>query len=112
METKIPKYRNLKNVEKKEVILAFVSILKNLSLNDKPLVVNATSRTITTNPNITIEEIQQTLGVQEKTKLDFIRQLYIRSGLKLLKELFPDDNILNMPVISFEENGQTISLNY
>ena len=106
------KFRNLRREETKQVILAFIGIIKNVQINSKPLVVNATSRAIATNPQISIEEIQQTLGVEDKTKLDFIRQLYIRSGDKIIKELFPDENILNIPVLSFEENGASISLSY
>lgn len=107
-----PKARNLTRAEAKKVILSFIDILKNISINSKPLVINATSRAIATNPQITIEEIQKTLRLNDKSKLDFIRQLYIRSGLKIIKQLFPDDNILNIPVLSFEENGESISLNY
>jgi hypothetical protein len=67
---------------------------------------------ISLNPDISIEEIQKTLKVQDKTRMDFIRQLYIRSGDKILKELFPEDNILNIPVMSFEENGHAVKLNF
>jgi len=104
--------RNLTRAESKQVILSFIDILKNISINSKPLVMNATTRGISTNPNITIEEIQKTLRVNDKTKLDFIRQLYIRSGNKIIAQLFPEDNILNIPVLSFEENGDSINLNY
>jgi len=104
--------RNLKREEKKKVIIAFIDILKNIKINNKPMVINATSRAIATNPQIKMEEIQETLGVKESTKLDFIRQLYIRSGQKILDNLFPEENILNMPVLSFEENGHNIKLNY
>ncbi len=106
------KFRNLKKDEAKKVILGFIDIIKNVSINNKPLVLNATSRAISTNPQITIEEIRKTLGVTDKTKLDFVRQLYIRSGDKIIKQLFPDENILNLPVLSFEENGSAITLNY
>jgi len=106
------KYRNLKKEEQKQVISAFMDILKNIQVNNKPLVINATTRAITTNPKITIEEIQRTFNIRDKSKLDFIRQLYIRSGSKILGSLFPNENILNLPVISFEENGHSISLNY
>lgn len=104
--------RNLKRDEKKEVILAFIDILKNIKINSKPLVINATTRSISTNPQVTIDEIKTTLGVKEESKLDFIRQLYIRSGQRILESLFPEENILNMPVLSFEENGHIINLNY
>jgi hypothetical protein len=107
-----PRPRNLKRNEKKEVILSFIEILKNIKINNKPMVINATTRSIATNPQISIDEIQTTLGIKEESKLDFIRQLYIRSGQKILSNLFPDENILNMPVLSFEENGHNIKLNY
>jgi hypothetical protein len=107
-----PKFRNLKPNEKKQVILAFIEIIKNISINGKPFVVNATSKAIATNPQIPMEEIQKTLGVRDKTKLDFIRQLYIRSGNQIINQLFPDENILNLPVLSFESNGAAISLTY
>ena len=104
--------RNLRTPEKKEVVLAFLEILKNININSKPLIINSTSRGITTNPNITIDEIQKTLTIKDASKLDFIRQLYIRSGNGIIKQLFPDDNILNIPVVSFTVNGESISLNY
>jgi len=111
MENKT-KYRNLKPSEKKEVIVAFMKILKNVKINNKQFVINATPKSITTNPQISIEEIRKTFNVHDKTKLDFVRQLYIRSGTQILGSLFPEENILNLPVISFEENGHSITLNY
>jgi len=109
---KTKKPRNLKKEEVKEVIRGFTKILENIQINSKPLVVHSTLQSITTNPQISLEEIQSTFGVKDETKLDFIRQLYIRSATKLLDQLFPDDNILNLPTISFEENGQAILLRY
>jgi hypothetical protein len=111
-ETQEKQARNLNREESKKVIVSFIDILKNISINSKPLVINATTRSISMNPNITIDEIQQTLQIKDSSKLDFIRQLYIRSGNKILKILFPEDNILNIPVLSFEANGEQISLNY
>jgi len=108
----LPKARNLKKDEAKQVILSFIDILKNISINNKNFVINATTKAIATNPKITIEELQHTLGIQETSKLDFVRQLYIRSGNKILNQLFPDDNILNLPVISFKANGESIALQY
>ena len=111
METE-KKPRNLKKNEIKPVIEGFINILKNITINQKPLVVNATTKTISLNPQITIEEIRDTLGIHDESKVDFIRQLYVRSGTKLLKQLFPEENILNMPVVSFEENGNSIRLHF
>jgi len=111
-ENKQIKPRNLRKEEKKMVIQAFLDIIKNIQINNKPFITNVTTKMISLNPQITVEEIQRTIGVNDKTKLDFIRQLYIRSGSKILKELFPNDNILNIPVLSFEENGQAIKLNF
>jgi len=107
-----PKARNLKKPEAKLVILSFIDILKNISINNKNFVMNATSKMIATNPQISIQELQRTLGVNESSKLDFIRQLYIRSGNKILNQLFPEENILNLPVISFKANGESIALYY
>jgi len=106
------KARNLKRQEAKQVILAFIDLLKTLSINNKGFVVNANTKAISTNPQITIEELQKTLGITENSKLDFIRQMYIRSGNDIVKNLFPDENILNLPVISFKANGESISLQY
>jgi hypothetical protein len=106
------KFRNLKKDEKQETIKAFIAILKNIEINNKPFIVNSTTKSITTNPQITIEEIQKTLGIYEDTKMDFVRQLYIRSGTTILRQLFPEEDILNMPVLSFEENGHNIKLSY
>lgn len=111
-ESPHPKARNLKSDEKKKVILGFVEILKNIQVNNKPLVVQATSRNINTNPDISIEEIKDVFKVPENSKVDFIRQLYIRSGLKILKEVFPDEEIINIPTLSFTEEGNSISLNF
>ena len=111
MEDKV-KERNLKREEAKKVILAFIEIIKNIKINGKSLAINATSRAIALNPKVDIEEIRRTLGLQDRTKLDFIRQLYIRSGNKIIKQLFPGENILNIPVLSFEANGESIVLNY
>ncbi len=107
-----PRPRNLRREEIKQVILAFAEIIRNIKINEKPFALNVTSKMIAMNPNITMDELQKTLSIKEKNKLDFIRQLYIRSGNNTLKKLFPDDNILNLPVISFSLNGESISLNY
>jgi hypothetical protein len=112
MNTKQDKPRNLKKEEIKEVIKGFLDILKNININNKPLITRATTKSITMNPELSIEEIQSTFKVKDKTKLDFIRQLYIRSGNKLLKQLFPTENILNMPMVSFSETGPTISIHF
>lgn len=106
------KPRNLKTAEKKEVILGFIEILQNVKVNNKPLITNATTSRINTNPDISIEEIRDAYKIQENTKVDFIRQLYIRSGLRILKELFPDEEIVNLPTLSFTEEGNSISLNF
>ena len=106
------KMRNLKREEKLEVIKSFLEILKNIQINSKPLVRGATQKTIMLNPDISIEEIQKTLNVKDQTKSDFIRQLYVRSGDRILKQLYPDQNILNIPVMSFEQHGESIQLNY
>lgn len=107
-----PKPRNLRKNEVKVIIKGFTKILENIYINDKPIIVSATVNSITMNPEVPMEEIQQVFQIREKTKLDFIRQLYIRSGTKLIKELFPNDNILNIPMVSFEENGQAIMMRY
>jgi hypothetical protein len=106
------KPRNLKKNEAKQVIKGFIDIVKTIKINNKPFAVNVTTKAIITNPEISIEEIQDTLKIEEDTKLDFLRQLYIHTCPKIIKNLFPDENILNMPTISFEENGNSIQLHY
>ena len=102
------KPRNLRKQEAKLVVDAFIQILKNIKINGKPFVTASSKNFVTTNPNITIEEIQTTFNVPDETKMEFVRQLYIHSGTKILKKLFPDEEILNLPIVSFEENGATI----
>jgi len=104
--------RNLRKEEVRLVISGFTSILDNIVINSKKLITSSNNRGVVTNPEITVEEIQDVFQINESSKLDFIRQLYIRSGDKLLKKLFPDENILNLPIISFEENGLHISMKY
>jgi hypothetical protein len=67
---------------------------------------------IGTNPDLTIDEINATLGTNDASKVDFLRQLYIRGGSKIIKKMFPDEVIVNIPTISFEENGNAINLSY
>jgi len=106
------KVRNLRKNENKKVIIAFLDYLKRIKINEKPLVLQTTANIINTNPDLSIEEIQQTLAIKDKTKLDFFRQLYIRGGHRVLKELFPDEEILNLPTVSFEETGNVIKMVY
>jgi hypothetical protein len=112
MEDAKKKFRNLKKEEIKLVINAFIDFLKDLEINNKKFIINSTPNMLTTNPKISIEEIQNTLKISESSKLDFVRQLYIRSGDKILRKLFPEENILNLPAVSFEENGLSIALRY
>jgi hypothetical protein len=104
--------RNLKKDETKKVILAFLKNIEPITVNGKKLVLHTSPKSITTNPELSIGEIQQTLGVIDKTKLDFFRQLYVRSANKVIKELFPEDDILNLPIVSFEEHQHIIKLTY
>ncbi len=108
----LKKVRNLKKEEVRKVIMAFLDSIKNIEINNKKLVVAVGPNSIASNPEMTIEEIRQTLKVQDKTKLDFFRQLYIRSGNQVLKKLFPDEEILNLPTVSFEEHGHNITMAY
>jgi len=104
--------RNLKRDEVKQFIIEFVSTVREIRINGKPFANKATSKVIGTNPDLSIEEIQHALGVPDETKVDFLRQLYIRGGSSIIKKIFPDENIVNIPTISFEENGNAINLSY
>ena len=111
-EVKKPKVRNLKKEENKKAIETFLALVEPIEINNKKLVLHTSMNSITTNPDLKIEEIRQVLKVDDKTKLDFFRQLYIRSGNTILKMAFPDDNILNMPTVSFEERQHVITFTY
>jgi hypothetical protein len=104
--------RNLRKDEVKQFIVEFVSTVREIRINGKPFANKATTKVIGTNPDLSIEEIQHALGVPDKTKVDFLRQLYIRGGSAIIKKLFPDENIVNIPIISFEETGNAINLSY
>ncbi len=106
------KGRNLKKAEVLEFIKEFVVIVKGISVNGKPFANSVSPKVIGTNPDLTIEEIRKILEVNDKTKVDFLRQLYIRGGQTIINKLFPDENIVNIPTISFEEMGNAINLSY
>ncbi len=104
--------RNLKKDEVKEFMKEFAVVVKGIVINGKPFATSANLKTIGTNPDLSIEEIQKVLEVHDKSKVDFLRQLYIRGGHSITNRLFPDEVIVNLPTISFEENGNAINLNY
>ncbi len=104
--------RNLKKDEVKQFIIEFTRSVREIKVNGKPFANKTTPKVIGTNPDLSMEEIRHTLGIDDKTKVDFLRQLYIRGGSALLKKVFPGENIVNIPTISFEENGNAINLSY
>ncbi len=106
------KGRNLKKEEVKEFVTDFVKILKQITVNGKPLANSVSPKRIALNPDLSIEEMRQVLEVNDQSKLDFVRQLYIRGGQNIINRLFPDENIVNLPTISFTENGHAIELSY
>jgi len=106
------KGRNLKKDEVKKLIQEFVKIVSGIKINKKLFAIEANSRLVKTNPDLTIEEIQKVLKVDDKSKVDFLRQLYIRGGQSILNKLFPNETIVNLPTVSFIEEGNAIKLSY
>ncbi len=104
--------RNLKKAEVLEFIREFIVVVKGITINGKSFANSGTPKVIGTNPDLSIEEIRAVLEVNDKTKVDFLRQLYIRGGQSIINRLFPDENIINLPTISFEELGNAINLSY
>ena len=106
------KGRNLKKPEIQELVIDFTRIVKSMKINGKPFANSVSPKVIGTNPDLTIEEIRKVLDVNDRTKSDFLRQLYIRGGQSIINRLFPDENIVNLPTISFTERGNAIDLSY
>ena len=104
--------RNLKKDEVKKVIESFIKLLQTIDVNDKPFVVSVSKNNIVTNSEIDVQELKQAFNIQEDSKMDFVRQLYINYGPRIIKNLYPDEEILNLPIISFEERGHNIQLRY
>ncbi len=104
--------RNLRKDEVKEFVKEFIIVVKGIKINGKPFANTISPKTIGTNPDLTIEEIKKVLDVGDQSKVDFLRQLYIRGGQSIINRLFPDEVIVNLPTISFEEIGNAINLSY
>ena len=102
--------RNLTSAEQIKAITAFTKSLESISIGTKQLVVASDSKTIAINPELTIDEIQAKTGAKEDL-LGFIRQLYIRTISSVVKKTI-DDDIANLPTVSFTINGNMIMLNY
>jgi hypothetical protein len=62
------KFRNLKKDEVKKLITAFIQMLKTIEVNGKPFIVSASTNFITTNPDISIEEMQDSLKIHDESK--------------------------------------------
>ncbi len=107
-----PQGRNLKKEEVNEFIKEFIIVVKGITINGKPFANSISRKGIGLNPELTIEEMQKVLDINDKSKVDFIRQIYVRAGFSVIKRLFPDEVIVNLPTVSFQENGNEISLNY
>lgn len=103
--------RNLTTQEARKVIFNFNNSLKGLVINNKAFALGADEEYIHLNPEITIEEIRQTFGIKEENKLDFVRQLYLRTISNRIKTEI-EDSIANPPTISFTMSGENIQLNY
>ncbi len=106
------KGRNLKKEEVTIFVKEFLATVNGVKINGKPFANSISLKIIGTNPDLTIEEIQKTLKIQDSSKVDFLRQLYIRGGSSIISRLFPDENIVNLPTISFTENGNAIGLSF
>ncbi len=104
--------RNMKKAEVQLFVTEFANTIKGIKINGKSFANTANSKVIGTNPDLTIEEIRKVLEVNDQSKVDFLRQLYIRGGQSIINRLFPDENIVNLPTISFEEVGNAINLSY
>ncbi len=104
--------RNLRKDEIKEFMKEFVVVVKGIKINGKPFANSVSPKVIGTNPDLTIDEIRTVLDVKDQSKVDFLRMLYIKGGHSITNRLFPDENIVNLPTISFEENGNAINLSY
>jgi len=106
------KGRNLKKDEVQTFIKEFLATVNGVNINGKKFANSVSLKSIGTNPDLSIEEIQKTLGVNDKSKIDFLRQLYIRGGSSIISRVFPDENIVNLPTISFAENGNAIDISF
>jgi hypothetical protein len=106
------KGRNLKKEEVKDFIIAFTQTVKAITINGKPFANKVTPKVIGTNPDLTVEEINKTLNIDDSSKVDFVRQLYVRGGSSLLRTVFPEEVIVNLPTVSFTEEGNAIYLSY
>ncbi len=104
--------RNMKKPEVQEFIKAFLTTVNGIKINGKKFAISVSPKAIGTNPDLSIEEMRSTLGINDKTKVDFLRQLYVRGGSSIITKLFPDENIVNLPTISFEETGNAINISY
>ncbi len=104
--------RNLRKKEVQEFIKAFLATVNGITINGKKFANNVSTKAIGTNPDLSIEEMRKTLNIRDESKVDFLRQLYVRGGSSIISKLFPDENIVNLPTISFEENGNAINISY
>ncbi len=104
--------RNLRKPEVQEFIKEFLTLVNGIQINGKEFAVSVSPKTIGTNPDLSIDEIRQTLSITDESKVDFLRQLYVRGGSSIISRIFPDENIVNLPTISFEENGNAIGISY
>lgn len=104
-------YRNLTKDETKEVINAFFNFLKSIKINNKNLILNITQNQLVMNQNINMDEIYENFKIKENNIEDIISKLYLYKMHEIIKELIQDD-ILNIPIISFSQSGNIIKVNY
>jgi hypothetical protein len=104
--------RNLSKEEVDDFMKEFARTIASIKISKKPFVISANKKLFQTNPELPIEEIQKILDIKDESKVDFLRQLYIRGGQSIINKLWPDENIVNLPTVSFTEEGNTIRLNY
>lgn len=105
-DTKL-EHRVVEIEEMPNVIETYVEMLKNIKIQNLNLILKATKDTIIIDPKITLNIINKSLGLNNKTLVDFFYNFYFYNQDEILNKTFKNKYIyIRVPILIFNQTGE------
>jgi hypothetical protein len=91
--------------EMPKIIDVFFKKLESIRINNVSLISKAFNDTIIIDPKLTIDIINQSLGIKENDLFHFIYNMYFYNQDALLKEAIGEYRFIQIPALSFNQIG-------
>ncbi len=99
-------HRIIQREEMPQIIETWFRKLSSIQINNIPLIFKTFNNdTIIVDPKLTIEVINQALGIKEPDIFKFINNLYFYSQDKILEEAFGKFRFIQIPPLTFTQTG-------